>query len=132
MILVDANVILYAAGATHSHREPSLRYLERVATGEIEATTDAEVLQEVLHRYRAIGRWTEGRRVYDLARELFPMVVPITPAETDRARRLLDEDDRIAARDALHAAVVLINGLDGICSYDRDFDRIKGIVRREP
>jgi hypothetical protein len=29
--------------------------LERVADGELEATVDAEVLQEILHRYRAIG-----------------------------------------------------------------------------
>ena len=35
-------------------------------------------------------------------------------------------------RNALHAAVVLTERLDAVCSYDRDVDRIKGIVRREP
>lgn len=132
MILVDANVIMYAAGAEHPHKRPSVAFLERVARGEVEATIDAEVLQEILHRYRAIGRWEDGRRVYDLARQLFRSVVPVTAEVLDRARRILDTDRRIMARDALHAAVVMTDGLEAVCSWDRDFDRIKGLVRREP
>jgi uncharacterized protein len=132
VILIDANVIMYAAGADHPNKQPSVALLERVARGEIEATIDAEVLQEILHRYRAIGRWEDGRRVYDLTRQLFPSVVPVTAEVLDRARRVLDTDRRMMARDALHAAVVMTEGLEAVCSYDRDFDRIKGIVRREP
>ena len=45
-----------------------------MAAGEIEAAVDAEVLQEILHRYRALHRWNEGRQVYALARRLFPEV----------------------------------------------------------
>jgi predicted nucleic acid-binding protein len=36
------------------------------------------------------------------------------------------------ARDALHAAVCESAGLNEICSYDRDFDRIQGLKRLEP
>ena len=132
MILIDTNVIMYAAGAEHPNKRRSVALLERVAAGEVEATIDAEVLQEILHRYRAIGRWDDGRRVYDLTRHLFPSVVPITAKVVDRARRVLETDERLMARDALHAAVVMIEGLEAVCSYDRDFDRIRGIVRREP
>ena len=132
MILVDANVIMYAAGAGHSNKAPSIAFLEDAARGAIEAVIDAEVLQEILHRYRAINRWSDGRLVFDLARELFPMVIPITADVMDRARRVLDTDERLMARDALHASVVLTNGLEGIVSYDRDFDLIPGLVRREP
>lgn len=132
MILVDTNVIMYAAGAPHPNKAPSVALLEQVASGEVEATIDAEVLQEILHRYRAIGRWAEGKQVYDLTRQLFPVVLPVTADILDRARRLLDTDADIMARDALHAAVVMQEQLDGICSYDRDFDRIQGVVRREP
>ena len=132
MMLIDANVIMYAAGAEHPHKRASVALLERVARGEVEATIDAGVLQEILHRYRAVGRWEDGRRVYDLTRQLFPVVVPVTAAVLDRARRLLDADRRIMARDALHAAVVMTERLEAVCSYDRDFDRIKGLVRREP
>lgn len=132
MILIDTNIIMYAAGVEHPHKAPSLALLERVAGGEVEAAFDAEALQEILHRYRAIGRWKDGRVVYDLARQLFPVVVPITAEVLDRARRILDADARIMARDALHAAVVMLGGMQAICSYDRDFDRITGIARIEP
>jgi len=132
MILVDANILMYAAGAAHPHKQPSVRLLERIAHGDVEATIDAETLQEILHRYRAIKRWSEGRAVYDLAREIFPDVIPVTAVVLDRARRLLDGDTTLMARDALHAAVVMEEGLRGIYTYDRDFDRIRGIRRLEP
>lgn len=132
MILIDTNIIMYAAGAPHPNKLPSVGLLERIAGGEVEATIDAEVLQEILHRYRAIRRWEDGGRVYDLTRRLFPTVLPVSAAVLDRARRLLDGDSHIMARDALHAAVAMKEGVDAICSYDRDFDRIKGVVRVEP
>lgn len=132
MILVDTNIIMYAAGVPHPNKAPSVALLEQVASGAVEATIDAEVLQEILHRYRVIDRWVEGKQVYDLTRQLFPVVVPVTADVLDRARRLLDMAPGIMARDALHAAVVMQEQLDGICSYDRDFDRIQGLIRHEP
>jgi predicted nucleic acid-binding protein len=132
VILIDANILMYAAGAPHPHKAPSVRLLEQIAEGEVVATIDAEVLQEILHRYRAIGRWEDGKHVYDLTRRLFPVVLPVTAAVMDRARALLDAHATIMARDALHAAVVLEERLDAVCSYDRDFDRIAGVRRVEP
>ena len=132
MVLIDANILMYAAGVAHPNKQPSIRLLKRVANGEVDATIDAETLQEILHRYRAINRWADGRKVYDLARELFPDVIPVTFSVLDRARTLLDGSTSLMARDALHAAVVLDEGLDGIYSYDRDFDRIPGIRRLQP
>jgi len=131
-MLVDADVLMYAAGAAHPNKAPSTRLLERVARGELAATIDAETLQEILHRYRAIGRWKAGREVFDLARQLFPSVVPISAETLDRARVLLDDYPALMARDALHAAVVMHEGFDAICSYDRDFDLISTISRIEP
>jgi predicted nucleic acid-binding protein len=132
MILIDANILMYAAGALHPHKGPSARLLERVARGEVAATINAETLHEILHRYRAIKRWKDGRQVYDLARQLFPNVVPISVEMLDRARELLDHHPALMARDALHAAVVLHEGLEAICSYDRDFDGIPNLARIEP
>jgi len=36
------------------------------------------------------------------------------------------------ARDALHGAVVQMHSLEAICSFDRDFDRLRGLRRVEP
>ena len=49
MILVDANVLMYAAGAEHPHKTASLQLLERVARGDLEGVLDSEVLQEKDH-----------------------------------------------------------------------------------
>ena len=132
MILVDANVLMYAAGADHPNKQPSVALLDRIAQESVDAALDAEVLQEVLHRYRAISRWTEGRKVYDNARQLFATILPISVETLDRARSLMDEHEGLSARDALHAAVVLIHGLDALCSYDQGFDRVTSIRRVSP
>jgi hypothetical protein len=83
---------MYAAGAEHPHKAPSVSLLRSIAMGEIDAAVDAEVLQEILHRYRAIRRWDEGREVYALARRIVPLVVAITDQIVGRARDLLDGD----------------------------------------
>ncbi|MBM4193081.1 MAG: type II toxin-antitoxin system VapC family toxin [Gemmatimonadetes bacterium] len=132
MKLVDTNILMYAAGEEHANKAASVALLERIARGQDDATIDAEVLQEVLHRYRAIGRWAEGKRVYDMARVIFPVVLPITVKVMDRARLVMDRRMGMMARDALHAAVVLTEKLDGIYSYDTDLDGIPGVERLVP
>lgn len=132
MILLDTNLFMYAAGADHPNKAPAGRYLDRVASGEVEAAIDAETLQEILHRYRAIRRWEDGRQVYDLARTLVPVVLPVTATILDEARSLLDRHLDLMARDALHAAVALEHADGAICSFDDDFDEIEGVRRTEP
>ncbi len=132
MILVDSNVWMYAAGAEHPHRTPSLSFVRAVAKGEAKAVIDAEVLQEILHRYRAMGRWREGSELFDLVRRIAPEVLPITAQTLDHARVLLDAHPTMTARDALHASVALEHGIGVICSYDRDFDGLTGITRLTP
>lgn len=129
MMLVDANVLMYAAGAEHPNKAPAMSFLRRVANEEVEATVDAEVLQEIIHRYRALNRWPDGQKVFALARKLFPEVLSITGAVMDQAKQLADGDLTISARDAVHAAVVSSYQLEGICTFDKDFDRIPGCRR---
>ena len=132
MILVDSNIFMYAAGREHPNRGAALGFLERVAEGKVRATIDSEVLQEILHRYRSLKRWAEGRLVYETARTLFAEVLPITGEVMDCARRLLDEYPALSARDGVHAAAVEVYELKGICSFDQDFDAIPGFRRIEP
>jgi len=124
MVLVDSNVLMYAAGAEHPNKPLAIAFLRRVAAGEIEAAVDAEVLQEIMHRYLALNRWPEGRVAYQLTRELFPEILPVTGQVMDEAKRLADKDSTLSARDAVHAAVAVTYKLQGICTFDRDFDRI--------
>lgn len=132
MILIDTNVFMYASGAAHPNKDPSVTLLDRVAKGEIHGVIDAETLQEILHRYRAIGRWEMGRRVFDLARGIVPEVIPITAAIVDDARDLLDRHGQLTARDAFHAAVALCHTNGSIYSFDSDFDGVDGVRRLVP
>jgi predicted nucleic acid-binding protein len=130
--LVDSNIFMYAAGREHPFKKRATAFLEKAAEGSVAAVIDAEVLQEILHRYRALGRWKEGRSVYDTARIVFPEVLAVTGEVMDRARWLMDEHGGLMARDALHAAVVAVYGLDSIASFDHDFDRVEQLRRIEP
>lgn len=132
MILVDTSVIIHAAGAAHPNKAPSAELLARIGRGEIEATVDAVVLQELMEHYRETGQWAVGRRVVELTRQLFANILPLSAAVTDRAARLLDADPRLVPRAAIHAAIVMTAGLEGVCSYDSGFDRIMGLARQEP
>ena len=50
----------------------------------------------------------------------------------NQAKSLADADDSLSARDAVHAAIVMVYKLDGICSFDGDLDRITGCKRIAP
>ncbi len=129
MIFVDSNVPMYVAGRDHPLREPARRFLERVRSGEVEACTSTEVLQEILYRYVGLRRPDLAREVYDLFVQLCPVVLPVTLADTDRAKQLCTSAQGVGVRDAIHGAVMLNNGVRRIASFDRAFDRVPGIER---
>ena len=55
MILVDSNIPMYLVGASHPHKADAQRLLEKLVSERQRLVTDAEVLQEILHRYVAIN-----------------------------------------------------------------------------
>lgn len=131
MLLLDANILMYMAGRDHPHKAPCVALLRQVALGEVPAAIDTEALQEILHRYGAIGRRSEGLALYDMVRAVVPVIVPVTAEVMDETRRLLAEVPRASARDAVHAAVARLHNYP-ICSYDRDMEQFSGVVRVEP
>jgi predicted nucleic acid-binding protein len=132
VIFVDSNVPMYVAGRDHPLSGPSRRFLERSRAGDIEICTSTEVLQEILYRYTGLGRPDLAVEVYDLFVQLCPVVLPVTLANTDRARSLLRSVAGISVRDAIHAAVMLDNGIEEIASFDAGFDGIVGVRRLIP
>ena len=56
MIFIDSNIPMYLVGAPHRLKTEAQILVERsIAAGE-RMVTDAEALQEILHRYTAINR----------------------------------------------------------------------------
>jgi predicted nucleic acid-binding protein len=129
MVFVDSNVPMYVAGRDHPLREPARRFLDRARAGEVEICTSTEVLQEILYRYVALRRLDLAAAVYDLFVQLCPVVLPVTLADTDRAKALVVAVAGTSVRDAVHAAVMLNHDLGEIATFDEGFDRIRGITR---
>lgn len=130
-VFIDSNIPMYVAGAEHPNRPPALRFMESVRSREVDTCTSTEVLQEILYRYHALGRLDLAARVYDLFVALVPVVFPVTLADTDLARDLLVSTGGISARDAVHAAVMINNGVERVATFDHGFDRIGGVGRLE-
>jgi predicted nucleic acid-binding protein len=129
MIFIDANIPMYLVGGEHPNREAARRALEEaVAAGE-SLCSDAEVLQEILHRYTATRRTDSIDPAFDSLLAVVDVVYPIERTDVERARRLLRTTPNIAARDALHVAVMQGRDIGRILSFDSGFDGIPGIVR---
>lgn len=129
---IDANLPMYVAGRAHPYKKPSTEFMLKVARREIEALTDSEVLQEILYRYFYIGQIEIGWKVFDHFVNALPVVLAVTKEDVLKGRELLEEYGIIRPRDAVHAAVMLNNGISTIVSYDRHFDAIEEIKRIEP
>lgn len=129
---LDVNVIMYAAGEPHPHKEPSIQFLQRVAHGALDILTDAEALQEILYRYWRLKRVAQGTALVEQVIRLVPNILPVEKADAVLASTLLTQHPRIEPRDAVHAAVMLNHGLTHLYSYDHHFDSIPDLKRLEP
>jgi uncharacterized protein len=129
VILVDSNVPMYLIGAAHPHKVDAQRLLERLVSDRERLVTDAEVLQEILHRYVAIDRRDAIQPAFDVLLAVVDEVLPIDQASTERAKDIVMGRRRLSARDALHIAVMEQHGIGRILSFDSGFDGFPGITR---
>ncbi len=112
---------MYAGGTPSPQKERCLAFLKKVNDLQVEAAASAEVLQEILHRYRAIQKLEEGTRVYEAFRALPIRWLEILPEDTDHAKELLLGHPSLSSRDALHLAVMHRSGIKKIVTYDQGF-----------
>lgn len=130
---IDANIPIYASGKESPYKEPCARVLMMAAEHPSSFVTDAEVLQELMHRYLALSRWTLGKEALQgFAEVMNGRIEPVYVDDILLAARLADSHAGISARDLLHAAVMQRLGADRIISADSDFDRLPGVTRLDP
>jgi uncharacterized protein len=129
MILVDSNIPMYLVGADHPHKVDARRLLERLVTERQRLVTDAEVFQEILHRYAAIGRRDAIQPAFDALGAVVDEVFPVEEVDVVRAKDLLGTRPDLSARDALHAAIMERRGVDRVLTFDRGFDGLPGVER---
>ena len=131
-VFLDVNVVMYAAGSSHPYREPSAQLLRRIAQGELDVVTDAEVLQELLYRYWHLNALSQGLTLVERVVGMMPDILPVTAPDMVLATTLLRQHRRLEPRDAVHAGVMLSHGITHLYSYDRLFETIPGFTRLEP
>jgi uncharacterized protein len=129
VILIDSNVPMYLIGAAHPHKADAQLALEQLAVSGERMVTDAEVFQEILHRYRAIDRADAIQPAFDALSAIVDDVLPIDADDVDRARTVLLGRWTLTARDALHVGVMQRHGIERILSFDRHFDDVPGVER---
>lgn len=129
MILIDSNVPMYLVGAAHPHKTDSQRALERLISARERLVTDAEVLQEILHRYAAINRRDAIQPAFDALLAVVDDVFAIDHAAVERARAIVVARPALSARDAIHVAIMEQHAIDRILSFDAGFDGLPGIER---
>ena len=124
---------MFAAGRPHPLREPCLRILALVDLYPAVFVTDAEVLQELLHRYRtsvdALAAIAILERFADLMTDRGE---PLLAADVIRAAALAPSSPRLSARDLVHLAVMERLGVERMASADAGFDGIARLTRLDP
>lgn len=120
---------MYLIGATHPHKAEVQVILERLITAGERMVTDAEVLQEILHRYTAIEKRQAIAPAVQVMLDIADEVYPIEKAQVLRAGEIVQSRVKWSARDALHIAVMEHHGVRSILSFDADFDRWPGLKR---
>jgi predicted nucleic acid-binding protein len=129
VILLDSNIPMYLVGAPHPHKADAQRLLQAaIADGE-RLVTDAEVLQEILHRYVAIDRRDAIQPAFDALLGVVDEVFPVVGADVEAAKSIVLGNRHLSARDALHVAVMRREGVRRILSFDSGFDSVPGIAR---
>lgn len=129
MILVDSNIPMYLVGSPHAHKSDAQRLLEQLVNERQRLVTDAEVLQEILHRYVAINRRDAIQSAFDALLGVVDQVLDVNRRAAERAKEIVLGHRGLPARDALHLAVMEQHGIERILSFDSAFDGFPGIVR---
>jgi predicted nucleic acid-binding protein len=97
---------MYVVGADHPLKHAARALVDRAASARERLVTDAEVFQELLHRYRALNRYEAIDPAFAWLTAVANEIYPITRDDVFRARDLVTSAVRLGARDAVHVAVM--------------------------
>ena len=120
---------MYLVGAAHPHKSDTRRLLEKAVGERRSLVTDAEVLQEILHRYVAIDRRDAIQPAFDALIGIVDQVLAVDRSIAERAKQIVLGYRQLSARDAVHIAVMEHHGIEQIMTFDSGFDGFPGITR---
>lgn len=130
---LDTNIFLRHLLADHPDQSPrATAFLARVERGEVRVHTAQLVVFETVFTLER----TYKRAKADIAAALLPLIelpgIFLPGKRLFRAAFDLYVHHNLPFADAYFAAWMRHKGVSEIVTFDRDFDRIPGIIRREP
>jgi len=120
---------MYLVGAPHPRKIDAQRLVNRLISERRRMVTDAEALQEILHRYASLNRYHDIQPAYDVILKVVDEVLPIDRHTLERAKQIVLGYRRLSARGAVHLAVMQQHGIGQILSFDSGFDGFPGVTR---
>lgn len=129
-MFLDANIFIHAYRNPERKGSACRETLERIKKGE-HAATSPLVIDEVVY---VLDEQTGPERALKAAQNILRIdnlrILDINRLTCEYAIGYMERG--LDPHDAFHAALMKQNGIQTICSYDRDFDKIKEIKRKEP
>lgn len=131
-MFLDVNIPMYAAGGEHPFKGACVWLMERVSEGKLDVAIDAEIVQEILHRFS--NRPELAVAMSNSLLGLVSTIYPITEGDIRLSVQLFEHYAPLGvmSRDVIHAAVMINNGIQHIISVDRHFDLINEVIRLDP
>src|SRR5579859_7728024 len=97
---------MYLVGSPHPHKIDAQRWIEKLLSERQPLVTDAEVLQEILHRYIAINRRDAIQPTFNSLLGVVEDVLPVDRAIVENAKEIVFGHPRLSARNAVHLAIM--------------------------
>jgi len=105
---------MYLFGASHPQKADARRLLENLITDRQRLVTDAEVLQEILHRYAAINRRDAIQPAFSALLGIVDQLLAVDLATAERAKEIVMGHRQVSARNAAHLEVMEQHGIERV------------------
>lgn len=87
------------------------------------------MLQEILHRYVSIHRPDAIQPAFNALLGVVDEVFSVDQVAVERAKAIVLGQKGLSARNSVHLAIMQIQGIGRILSFDQGFDGLAGITR---
>lgn len=129
-MLIDANIIINAYKTTRTV-DSCRKILQRIRNGEQNAAIDPIVLDETVYILSNTISTEFAVKTYKNILKLPNLrLLEIDRSVCEFIPELIERG--LEPQDAFHVAVMKQNKITTICSFDKDFDKIKEIKRQTP
>lgn len=129
---LDTNIVLRYLLADHPKQSPRAKeFLERVEKGEEKVITTPLVIAEAVYVLESTG--ADRKKISQALSKIISLPGLQIAGKQNFAKAFsLYQKKNIDFVDAFHAVFAKEKGLKEVVSFDKDFDRVAGLSRKEP